>query len=230
MTPPYRPNLVLRSKLHKLLQSGSSEALRDFLPGLTVAEFRAAGRLLADDLLLQVQNERFWAFFVTVVPSHPKAYLGTFLKAATKLYGADRLIFDEAALRAYAATCSPIDVRKVLEAFLPRLRAADEVTMFVNAFCDGQLQAAGAHLVKAQTPAAYYVLFLLLKTAEADEIRCYALALMRQADPLSFGLVSIVERYFGLEPLPGRFSLRLEDYELSRLDLGYDAFLKILLK
>lgn len=230
MTSPYRPNLVLRNKLQRLLQNESPEALRDFLPALSVAEFRAAGRLLADDLLPQVPGERFWELFVTVVPSHPKAYLGTFLKAATKLYRTDRLVIDEAALSAYAVSCTPIDVRKVLEAFLPRLRTAGEVMTFVNVFCGGQLDAAGTYLMKAQTPAAYYILFLLLKTADAEVIRRYAIALMRQGDPLSFGLVSILAGYFGLESLPGTFSLRLEAYELSRLDQGYDAFVKILNK
>ena len=44
----------------------------------------------------------------------------------------------------------------------------------------------------------------------------------------SFNLACIVHHYFGLNDLPGTFSLRLENYELSRLDGNYEQFCKIL--
>ena len=36
--------------------------------------------------------------------------------------------------------------------------------------------------------------------------------------------------YFGIEKLNGQFSLTLQPYELSRLESGYDGFVKIMNK
>ena len=54
--------------------------------------------------------------------------------------------------------------------------------------------------------------------------------LMKKGDSRSFNLACILKQYFGLADISGQFSLRIQDYELSRLDQGYDYFVKMMNK
>ena len=80
-----RHHPVLLNRLKQLFEAGDADALNKTLNELSAADFRTAGFLLADNLL-STYPEHFWDFFLTIVPSKPKAYLGTFLKAALQLY------------------------------------------------------------------------------------------------------------------------------------------------
>lgn len=204
--------------------------MRLCLSTLSVAEFRAAGVLLSGEVLPLIDGNRFWDFFLTVAGSDTKAYLGTFLKAAVKLYKADKITLTDGRLEAFARSGTAIDRRKCAEAFLPQAKEADDGRLVVRLCCEDRLDLAAPLLIKARTTVSFYLLFNLLKTAEAEEIRRYAILLMRQGDSLSFRLASIIEKYFGLRPLPASFSLRIESYELSRLDGGFEAFAKTLNK
>lgn len=41
-------------------------------------------------------------------------------------------------------------------------------------------------------------------------------------------MASIMRHYFDLQDLPGQFSLKLQNYELSRLEISYKTFTKTL--
>lgn len=224
----YRHNPLLKSRLLAFLANGDAQGMRVCLTSLTVSDFRSAGRLLAEEVLPSADNDAFWHFFRTIVPTNPKAYLGTFLKAAVKLYRQGKLQLQESRFADFSRSCSVIDKRKFLEALLPEAKTDSEVRVLVSAFCQGQIAEAAPYLLRAHTPQTYYVLFQLLKTADAELVRKYALLLLRNADSLSFNLASILEQYFDLAPLPGNFSLRLQPYQLNCLDRGYEAFLKYL--
>ncbi len=62
---------------------------------------------------------------------------------------------------------------------------------------------------------------------QIQALREYSIILMRKGDHLSFNLAGIIQSYFGLNALPGTFSLRLETYELNRLET-YEGFQKII--
>lgn len=226
----HRHSQFLKQKLQVSLQARNAEAFANTLNTLSVADFRAAGSLLADDLLLQLSNDDFWVFFLTIVPINSKAYLGTFLKAARQLYTKHQLQLQEAPLREYAAGATAIDKRKLLDALLPVACEVDEVAMLLRIFSARQVDAAGPYLLKANTPATYYQLFNLLKTVDSrpDILRHYAILLIRKGDKLSFNLASIICHYFDLHDVPGRFSLSLQPYELGRLDQGFPIFEAIL--
>lgn len=230
MRVPQSRTTFVKEKLNAYVKNNSPEGMRDYLLTLSVSEFRAAGVVLADDVLPQVGDNSFWRYLMVVAGSNTKAYLGTFLKAAVKLYRTNKVTVSDDCLKSFADICTAIDRRKCMEALLPQAKVVDDAQALVRLFCDNRLDLAAPFLIKARTAVSYYVLFNMLKAAEADEIRRYAIILMRQGDSLSFRLVSILEKYFDLHNLPGSFSLRLESYELSRLDGGYDAFVKILNK
>ena len=94
------------------------------------------------------------------------------------------------------------------------------------------LPAQAFYLLSAGTLPCYYELFQQLKKVEHDTklLRTYSVQLMQRGDNLSYNMASILQSYFALGELPGTFSLRLRDYELSRLDGSYELFKKEILK
>lgn len=225
--PLHRHNPALSQKLLPYIVADDPSGLYALLQSLTVAEFRTAGYLLAEDLLVRCPSSVFWHFFLEIVPRHSKAYLGTFLKAASHLFRSGGLALDEDVLGQFAKGATVIDIRKTLDAFLAMPVDAAQAELLVRLLADNRLDLAAPQLLKAGTPVAYYVLFCLLRTAEADHalLRHYAVMLIRKGDPLSFKMASVLRQYFDLKDLPGHFSLQLAPYELSRLEQGYSAFM-----
>lgn len=210
--------------------SDNPEELSAVLAHLSVVERRTAGYLLSEEILPTIESERYWRFFTAIVPQNSKAYLGTFLKAAVRLLKKGELVLDEAVLESFASIATPIDVRKFLETVLPCVNDGDDMLMLVRIFCANRLEQASPYLLKAGTPMAYYVLFNLLKTVEADTetLKFHALQLIKKGDHLSFNFASILRQYFDLKHIPGFFSLKIEPYEFGRLDQGPDQFIKLL--
>lgn len=232
MTNIHRTNPYVKQKLQPYIDSANAEKLLVALGSLSVSEFRTAGYLLAEDLLPQLRDEDFWTFFKALASANAKAYLGTCLKAATILYKQKKISFNVPVLTHISLTGTPIDTRKTLDAFLPIARTADEVETLLRVFSCLDAEKAAPALHRAGTVQTYYVLFKLMKTADSrpDLLKQNVLALMKKGDKLSFNLASIMCQYFDLRDIPGRFSLRLQPYELSRLDSGIENFMKMILR
>lgn len=200
------------------------------LESLSSSEQKTAGHLLSENLLPE-NYPQFWTFFSYLVPRHPKAYLGTFLKAACEGYRRGQIDFGVEAFRQFGHTqATPIDSKKTLDALLPLLRTPQEVDAVMRDFSRETHAAQAGRLVRSGTAPCYYRLLMLLKHVEDDAglLRSVCLGLIRKNDSRSFNMACIVCRYFGLTDLPVRFSLKLEDYEISRLDDSYEKFIKTL--
>jgi hypothetical protein len=113
----------------------------------------------------------------------------------------------------------------VLEAFLPVARRHEEITHLLKLFTS-DIQQRLSLLLRITSLPATYALFQEMKTQEEDLdlLRNTCLALMKRGDSRAFRLASICVSYFGLESIPGTFSLTLQPYELSRLDQSYETF------
>lgn len=232
MMPLRRYHPALEHRLREAAEKGDGTALLAVLGSLSNADFRTAGYLLREKVLpAEAVARHFWELFSVVVPVHPKAYLGTFLRAAVTQLREGRILLDHERLSAFAAGCTAIDARKVLEALLPVMAdpagLATLLRLFVPADDD---EAATALLVAVPTAPAGFELFRRLRRIEhrPECVRRCCLALMQRGDKQAFHLAALLQRYFGLEPLPGTFSLRLETYQLGRLDESYEKFLQIL--
>lgn len=221
-----RHNPILRQRLLQPLQAGDIKGLQDILANLKSMDFKTAGFLLAEEVLPTLEEQTFWKCFLAIVPTNAKAYLGTFLKAAIALHKQGRLTLTSEALEAYAQTgITPIDCRKVLEALLPLARGHEEIAFLLHCFTS-DVQQRIALLLRINTLPAAYTLFREMKTQEEDLalLRSTCLALMKRGDARAFRLASLCVSYFGLEAIPGTFSLTLQPYELSRLDQSYETF------
>lgn len=224
-------NPALQARLRPIVDNADAKALVAALKQLTNSEARTAGVLLADDLLPNMaEPARFTKLFIGVVRSNPKAYLGTFLKAAARLYNKGQLDLTAPAWFQFAQTATGIDCRKSLDAFLPLAKNADEVSALLTNFTNGTPQACIPQLLRTGTTAAYFHMFRLLRQVEDEREllkTCY-LQLLKRGGHRDFNMACIIRCYFGLSDLPGQFSLDLPPYKLSRLDLTPEKFAKIL--
>lgn len=226
----HKHNPLLKSRLLAQMKSDSAEGLLQLLSSLSVAEFRTAGYLLAEEILPEMPSPRYWTYFCKIVPVNSKAYLGTFLKAAIKMYGVKRLTLDKSAISLFAENATLIDKRKTLDALMPVVRSTEEVRLLVYAFCNDCLEMAAPYLLKAATPVSYYYFFNMLREAEASPalLKNYIVTLIKHPNSMALNMACIIQRYFGLKEIPCNFSLRLESYELSRLEQGEEYFMKVL--
>ncbi len=231
MSTTHRYNPALLRRLSTFVETGDAEGMGMALEQLSNSEFRTAGVLLAEDLVpVFAAQGTFPTFFGAVVPRKPKAYLGTFLHAAEKLYAQGSLSLTDEWWKTYAADASPIDKRKVLESLLPLARSVEEADTLLSAFVGNEPEARAPYLLRAATTSAYYLLFRDLQRVEGehDFIRKCYVQLLRDATQRAYNLASIIRHYFDIPDLPGHFSLSLQPYELSRLDLTPETFKKIL--
>lgn len=226
-----RHHPVLLHRLQQHFEAEDAYALMETLSHLSAADFRTAGYLLSEKLLPQYP-QLFWDFFLQIVPSRPKAFLGTFLKAALELYETDENTLDFDSLQKFSQEfATPIDARKCLEYFLPEIHSTAHAQRLLNIFQQEEATALALILIKAGTPICYYLLFLTLQAADESEetLRHYCLLLMKKGDSLSFNMAVILRSYFGLSSLPGTFSMNLEPYQLGRLNDSYENFEQMLL-
>lgn len=226
-----RHHPVLLNRLKQHFEAGDANALNITLNELSAADFRTAGYLLADNLLSSYP-QHYWNFFLTIVPTKPKAYLGTFLKASLQLYEQDEKWLNFTLLRHFANEyATPIDARKCLEFLLPGMHSIDHVETLLSIFPPASPSSEAVLLVKAGTPICYFILLrrLLSSDEKKEDLRSYCIYLMKKGDSISFNMAVVLRSCFDLGSLPGTFSLKLEPYELSRLCESYEAFEKVLL-
>ena len=180
-----------------------------------------------------VDEEAFWRLFEAWVPQGVKALLGTFLKAAALRYRAGRLSLADGRLHRFAReVAGSVDKQKLLAALMPAVRSGDDALRLL-ALAEGlPLAPLARTLMRCGTPPAYFCLLRALQSRDAppQTLRACCLMLMKEGSRLAFNMASIVAAYFGLDALPGTFSLALPPYELSRLDASYEQFEKLLLR
>lgn len=226
-----RHNPALRARLAAVVQSGEPDALLRTMEQLSHSERRTAAYLLATDLLLSgAPAAGFPRWYVTLVARSAKAWLGTLLKAAATLYKDGRLTLSDEAWREASAMANDIDRCKWLETFLPILRNEADAASLMQWFAPRDLMKCSRLLIEKGTPLAFHELFRLWRANDGERraLHDVYVLLMRQASPRAYNMACIWRQYFGLDDAPGSLSLRLEPYQLGRLEQGFEAFAKIL--
>ena len=168
------------------------------------------------------------------MPQHPKALLVTFLKPAVHNYRGGRLNLQNPFLKEFARQVADeersIDEKKFLQSFLPVIRSADDVWELFRLFRIESIHRRVAYLIPCDSVYTYYVLFQCFRRMDHAPalLSNYCNQLIRKGSSKAFNLVSIMKCYFDLPLVKGNFSLRLEKYELSRLDASLEDFRTIL--
>ena len=225
---------AIAGQLTQHLQNRNWSSLWSYLQGLSNASFRTACNILSEETLCDIDGDLFWECFSALVPQHPKALLVTFLKPAVHNCRGGRLNLQNPFLKEFARQVvdeeRAIDEKKFLQSFLPVIRSADDVWELFHLFRIESIHRRVAYLIPCDSVYTYYVLFQCFRRMDHAPalLSNYCNQLIRKGSSKAFNLVSIMKCYFDLPLVKGNFSLRLEKYELSRLDASLEDFQKIL--
>lgn len=224
----YSSNIT--QSIEKSIQANDHTALLALLQSLSHSEFRHASHQLAEHIL-PAHPDNFWSIFYHVVPTSPKAYLGTFLRAARAVVTRLPASLFHPLLAEYATqSANQKDKQKCLEALLPLAQNVEQSEYVLKLFASATPSATAMSLYRVGTPLSYYHLFRYLRTIDddVDTLRRYAIALIKRGDTISFNLACIIQHYFGLQRLPATFSLHLHSYQLAKLEESYEGFISVL--
>lgn len=228
-------NPTLEKNVIAFIQGKDWEGLSEFFSKLSHSEFRTLGKMMSDTILPRLDENDYWDVFDFLFESHPKAWLVTLLKAAVKLYGNNQLHFDQERFKAVCCKTVQenrlIDERKILQTVLPVLKTPQEVSsVFQFLLLDGEADKCIRYLLLANTLPCYYILFQKMRhmDGQTEKLSLYCAELLRKNDDRSFNLVSIIKHYFDLPAVKGTFSLKINPYELSRLDSSYSGFCQMI--
>ena len=124
----------LAKQMQAFLDERNAEGLLAYLQRLSNAARRSADALLGERLLIDVEEEAFWLFFSEMVRRSPKAYLGTFLKAAAARLPKGHLNAANPLFLKFAAEeATPIDRTKCLDALLPLIKQPEDAERVLDA-------------------------------------------------------------------------------------------------
>ncbi|MCF0199263.1 MAG: hypothetical protein HUK02_08065 [Bacteroidaceae bacterium] len=221
-------NAMVAARLRPLVAQGDWEALTRYLDSLSNSQFRTAGYMLGETLSQYLLEPVFWSLFSALAAYNSKAFLVTMLKQAVARLEAGTLsLFSDEAQAAYRGLSgNELDVQKVLLALLPQCSAPADVDGLFRVFGIAEGAPRLPYLLRVTTLPAAFQLFRALQYADHDRallIRTTYL-LMKRGDDVSFNLASLLRTHFSLDEVRGSFSLRVEPYQLSRLQSSYAAF------
>ena len=228
-------NPILVKTLNDFFKEKDWEGLVVLLKRLTNKDFRAAGEIIGSQLMPEVSTVVFWQAFYELSVYHSKAFLVTMLKSAElrKRQKGLTLLDEGFGKVAMYLTESGTEIDRMKFVTFMLQVFPDEPNELEHLLKQLKIDASRVcvdYLLRVCNMAAYYLLFLSLRTLEHDKdylTRC-CLFLMKKGDSLSFNLASVMKVYFDLVQVKGTFSLNLNPYQFGRLELSYENFKKIL--
>ncbi len=229
-----RQYAVMEKRMLHLASQEDLSALGTYLLTMTNSAFRIASRLLSEKVLPQFAGEEFWRVFSYLSLLRPKAFLGTCLKASSKLYAENKIGFKGKALSAYASFLKEnnmnVDVCKFLKASVVLLKEDSEFAELWKMFGISKAEERIDHLMHGTSPILYYEIFKESKRIQdsPDFFRKICNALIKKGDSLSFNLASIICAYYGINGVGALFSLKIEPYKLNYLEASQQNFVKVI--
>ena len=217
---------TIEQKLQPPLLKGDAEGLVQLLESFSRSEQRTAGYMLGERLLLDCQPELYWKMTEALVRYESNAYLITLMKTfLVRLKQGSASLSDEAFSR-LAAGFNEIERQKVALLILPELDQPKQVELFFQVLGVNKGREQMVYLVRVDTLPCLFLLLRSLRYIEHDRVEVLKVAhqLMKRGTGGSFNLASIIKVAFGLDELQGTFSLRLQPYQIARLEQSYEAF------
>lgn len=225
------PQGGLKEKVAPLVRQRNWDGLTQTLQGLSNTEQRRMERVVREEVMTELDNELFWEALLHFITFRRAAFItcGVAVEHLAKdgalNYGA------EAAARLYEhlKATDEASIVKLCNMMLPQLHTEAQVTGMWKAFHVENEVTRLAMLLRVDSELSYYLLFKTLKLVEDKTVarKCCATLIKRQ-DDRAFNAVCLIKAYFGLDDLPGRFSLRIEQYELSHIDRDFETFVHVL--
>lgn len=217
---------TLEQHLLKALQTEDADGLVSLLDSFSRSEQRTAGYMLGERLLLDCPTQLYWKMTEALVRYDSRAYLITLMKTLlVRLERRTAQLTDEPFAQ-LAATFNDVERQKVSLLLLPAIDHPEKVEQLFHVMQIPKGREQMVYLVRIDTVPCLFLLLRSLRYIEHDrgEVLQVARQLMKRGTGSSFNLASIIKVAFGLDELAGTFSLRLQPYEIARLEHSYEAF------
>ncbi|MBQ7460949.1 MAG: hypothetical protein IJS63_01655 [Bacteroidaceae bacterium] len=217
---------VLEQKLLPVVQSGDTEGLVLLLVSFSRSEQRTAGYMLGERLLLDCPKDLYWKMTEALVRHESKAWLITLMKTFLMRLKNGSASLSDKSFAELAAGFNDIERQKVALLILPELDSPKRIEKLFSVLGIAKGREQMVYLVRIDTLPCLFLLLRSLRYIEHDheEVLKVTRQLMKRGTGASFNLASIIKIAFGLEELRGTFSLRLQPYQIARLEQSYDAF------
>lgn len=217
---------TLEQKLLPPLQTEDAEGLVRLLDSLSRSEQRTAGYMLGERLLLECQPNVYWKMTDALVRYDSRAYLITLMKTFLVRWKQGTASLSDEPLAHLAVSFNDVERQKVALLLLPEFDQLKQVEQLFHLLGIGKGREQMVYLVRIDTLPCLFLLLRSLRYIEHDrnEVLKVARQLMKRGTGGSFNLASIIKVAFGLDELTGTFSLRLQPYQIARLEQSYEAF------
>lgn len=217
---------TLELKLQPFLQSGDAEGLVRLLDSFSRSEQRTAGYILGERLLLDCPTDLYWQMTEALVRYDSRAYLITLMKTFLLRLERGTASLSDKPFAQLAASFNDVERQKVALLLLPYIDSPEHVEKLFHILGIAKGREQMVYLVRIDTLPCLFLLLRSLRYIEHDraEVLKVARQLMKRGTGISFNLASILKIAFGLDELSGTFSLRLQPYQIARLEQSYEAF------
>lgn len=217
---------TIEQHLLQPLKDADSEGLVRLLSSFSRSEQRTAGYMLGERLLLDCPAELYWQMTEALVCYDSKAYLITLMKTFLLRLGRGTASLSDVPFGRLAAGFNEVERQKVALLLLPELEQPKQVEQLFQLLGLAKGREQLVYLIRVDTLPCLFLLLRSLRYVEHDraEVLKVSRQLMKRGSGSSFNLASIVKVAFGLDELSGTFSLRLQPYQIARLEQSYEAF------
>ena len=217
---------TIEQHLLQPLKEADSEGLVRLLSSFSRSEQRTAGYMLGERLLLDCPAELYWQMTEALVCYDSKAYLITLMKTFLLRLSRGTASLSDVPFGRLAAGFNEVERQKVALLLLPELEQPKQVEQLFQLLGLAKGREQLVYLIRVDTLPCLFLLLRSLRYVEHDraEVLKVARQLMKRGSGSSFNLASIVKVAFGLDELSGTFSLRLQSYQIARLEQSYEAF------
>ena len=217
---------TIEQKLLPPLKEGDAEGLVGLLSSFSRSEQRTAGYMLGERLLADCPIDLYWKMTEALVHYESKAYLITLMKTFLVRVKNGSASLSDAGFKRLASGFNEVERQKVGLLILPELGQPQQVEELFSAMGIPKGREQMVYLVRVDTLPCLFLLLRSLRYIEHDRVEVLKVArqLMKRGTGASFNLASIIKVAFGLEELTGTFSLRLQPYQIARLEQSYEAF------
>lgn len=217
---------TIEQHLLQPLKDADSEGLVRLLSSFSRSEQRTAGYMLGERLLLDCSAELYWQMTEALVCYDSKAYLITLMKTFLLRLSRGTASLSDVPFGRLAAGFNEVERQKVALLLLPELEQPKQVEHLFQLLGLAKGREQLVYLIRVDTLPCLFLLLRSLRYVEHDraEVLKVARQLMKRGSGSSFNLASIVKVAFGLDELSGTFSLRLQPYQIARLEQSYEAF------
>ena len=220
-----------KERLEQLIGTRDWEGLTQMLGNLSNMELRRMERVMREEVLTGLENDLFWETLLHLIIFKRAAFISG-VTALTHLAKDGTLDFEVKSvdrLCEHLKATNQESLVKMCNMMVPELRTEAQVMGMFEAFHVENEVTRLAVLLKAEHDLSYYLIFKTIKLIEDKLVaRKCCVALMKRQDDRAFNAVCLIKAYFGLDDLPARFSLTIEQYELSHIDRDYNTFIHVL--